>query len=335
MVIVETIALSTMVCNDLVMPVLLRMKSLRLERAAGPLGAAPLDPPRSRSARSCSSPTSTSALAGEAYALVAIGLISFAAVAQFAPAILGGIYWRGGTRARRVRGPHRRFRGMGLHAPAALLRQVGLAAARLPHRRPLRHRAAEAAAALRPHRPRRDHARPVLEHARQRRRSTWACRWRAGRAPRRPARQRCSSTSSSARTRRALAALARQRLGAGSARRSSGASSGRSGAREAFLAYAPRRRGSTSLDELPADADLVHFAETQLAGAIGGASARVIIASVVQEEPLGARRGDGHPRRGVAGRRLQPRARAEVARAREPRPPSSARRTRGSRSSTA
>src|SRR5439155_802174 len=38
-------------------------------------------------------------LAGEAYALVSIGLISFAAVAQFAPAILGGIFWKGGARA--------------------------------------------------------------------------------------------------------------------------------------------------------------------------------------------------------------------------------------------
>ena len=38
-------------------------------------------------------------VAGEAYALVSIGLISFAAVAQFAPALLGGMYWRGGTRA--------------------------------------------------------------------------------------------------------------------------------------------------------------------------------------------------------------------------------------------
>ena len=37
-------------------------------------------------------------VAGEAYALVSIGLISFAAVAQFAPALLGGMYWRGGTR---------------------------------------------------------------------------------------------------------------------------------------------------------------------------------------------------------------------------------------------
>ena len=34
MVIVETIALSTMVCNDLVMPVLLRLRSAAPERAA-------------------------------------------------------------------------------------------------------------------------------------------------------------------------------------------------------------------------------------------------------------------------------------------------------------
>jgi Na+/proline symporter len=30
----------------------------------------------------------------EFYALVSIGLVSFAAVAQFAPAMLGGIFWR-------------------------------------------------------------------------------------------------------------------------------------------------------------------------------------------------------------------------------------------------
>jgi Na+/proline symporter len=35
---------------------------------------------------------------------VSIGLISFAAVAQFAPAMLGGMYWRGGTRAGAVAG---------------------------------------------------------------------------------------------------------------------------------------------------------------------------------------------------------------------------------------
>ena len=57
-------------------------------------------------------------------------------------------------------------------------------------------------------------------------------------------------------------------------------------AREVFLAHA-RRRGLGSIEELRADVDLVHFAETQLAGAIGGASARVIVASVVEEEPPG------------------------------------------------
>lgn len=36
---------------------------------------------------------------GESYILVNIGIIAFGAVLQFAPAILGGIFWRGGTRA--------------------------------------------------------------------------------------------------------------------------------------------------------------------------------------------------------------------------------------------
>ncbi len=39
--------------------------------------------------------------------------------------------------------------------------------------------------------------------------------------------------------------------------------------------------------DLPADARTVYFAETLLSGAIGGASARVMVASVTQEEALG------------------------------------------------
>jgi hypothetical protein len=38
---------------------------------------------------------------------------------------------------------------------------------------------------------------------------------------------------------------------------------------------------------LKADAQLVQWVETQLAGAIGSASARVMVASVVEEEALG------------------------------------------------
>ena len=57
-------------------------------------------------------------------------------------------------------------------------------------------------------------------------------------------------------------------------------------ARNAFADYA-RSRGAASVEVLPADAGLVHFAETTLAGAIGSASARVMVSSVVREEPLG------------------------------------------------
>ena len=42
--------------------------------------------------------------AGDAYALVSIGLISFAAVAQFAPALFGALYWQGGTKQGAIAG---------------------------------------------------------------------------------------------------------------------------------------------------------------------------------------------------------------------------------------
>lgn len=96
MVIVETIAVSTMVSNELVLPLLLRSRHVRPDvgrdvsglllsiRRAAILGVLVLG-------------YTYFHLAGEAYALVSIGLISFAAVAQFAPAVLGGLYWKGGT----------------------------------------------------------------------------------------------------------------------------------------------------------------------------------------------------------------------------------------------
>ncbi len=98
MVIVESIALSTMVCNDLVMPVLFRIKALRLSERAD-LSGLLLAIRRITIVLGMLLAYIYYRVAGEASALVAIGLISFAAVAQFAPAILGGIYWKGGTRS--------------------------------------------------------------------------------------------------------------------------------------------------------------------------------------------------------------------------------------------
>ena len=98
MVIVETIALSTMVCNDLVMPVLLRMRAMRLGERRDLTGLL-LGIRRGAIVAVVLLGYLYFRLAGEAYALVAIGLISFAAVAQFAPAVIGGMYWKGAKRA--------------------------------------------------------------------------------------------------------------------------------------------------------------------------------------------------------------------------------------------
>jgi signal transduction histidine kinase len=63
-----------------------------------------------------------------------------------------------------------------------------------------------------------------------------------------------------------------------------------------FLGMEPARRmfgdyakqvGVARIEQIPPDARLVQFAETQLAGAIGSASARVMVASAVEEEALG------------------------------------------------
>ncbi len=284
MVIVETIALSTMVCNDLVMPVLLRARSLRINerpdvtglllaiRRLAIVGILVLGYVYFRAA-------------GEAYALVAIGLISFAAVAQFAPAILGGIYWRGGTRSGALAGltggfavwlytlllpsfaksgwlpsgflDHGLF-GIALLRPQELFGLTGLD--EISHSlfwSMLVNVALYAGVSLA--------ARPGVAETSQGALFVDVFRHTLG-----PERSRIWRGSASV---DALVPLIGRFLGP-------------ERAREAFLAYA-RRRGVDSPNELRGDADLVTFAETQLAGAIGASSARVMVASVVQEEPLG------------------------------------------------
>ncbi|HEY8598014.1 MAG TPA: ATP-binding protein, partial [Thermomicrobiales bacterium] len=97
MVIVEAIALSTMLTNALLLPLLLRLGWSRGDDRrdlTGPL----LFIRRAAIIAVLLLGYLYFRLAGEVYALVSIGLVSFAAVAQFAPAILGGIFWKGGTR---------------------------------------------------------------------------------------------------------------------------------------------------------------------------------------------------------------------------------------------
>jgi Na+/proline symporter/nitrogen-specific signal transduction histidine kinase len=97
MVIVESIALATMVCNDLVMPVLLRLRWLGFAERRD-LGRTLVRIRRASIVVVLMLGYFYFRVIGETYALVTIGLISFVAVAQFAPAMIGGLFWRGATR---------------------------------------------------------------------------------------------------------------------------------------------------------------------------------------------------------------------------------------------
>jgi Na+/proline symporter/nitrogen-specific signal transduction histidine kinase len=284
MVIVETIALSTMVCNDLVMPVLLRLRRLRLNERPDLTGLL-LGIRRGAIVLILLLGYLYFKLAGEAYALVSIGLISFAAVAQFGPAILGGIFWKGGTRAGALSGLIAGFAVWlyTLFIPA-LARSEWLPIGLLEHGpfgiELLKPQQLFGLAGL-----------DQINHA-----MIWSMIANVGAyvgvslaASPSPAEQRQASL---------FVDVFRLSGETGGAHFWRGTAStpelynllarflGPAAADGAFAEYA-RSKGLSWPDErLAADADLVHYVEVQLAGAIGTASARVMVGSVVKEEAL-------------------------------------------------
>jgi Na+/proline symporter/signal transduction histidine kinase/CheY-like chemotaxis protein len=103
MVIVAAVALSTMACNDLVVPLLLR----RLPLMALPgqdLSRVLLRIRRLSVLAILLMAYLTYRLLDRSQSLVSIGLLSFVAVAQFAPAFFIGLYWRKGSRAGAIAG---------------------------------------------------------------------------------------------------------------------------------------------------------------------------------------------------------------------------------------
>jgi Na+/proline symporter/signal transduction histidine kinase len=284
MVIVETIALSTMVCNDLVMPALLRQRWLRLNERRD-LSGLLLSIRRLAIVAILIFGYIYFRVAGEAYALVAIGLISFAAVAQFAPAILGGIYWRRATRAGAFAGLLAGFLVWGYTLALPSIAKSGW----FPDA--FLQEGVFGLALLRPQQLFGLTGLDETSHS-----LFWSLLANLGlyigvSLATRPGvaevRQAALFVGVFERTQ----ALERSRAWHGRASLDDllpvvGRFLGPERAREAFLSYA-RRRGAGSLEELRSGPELVQFAETQLAGAIGGASARVIVASVVEEEPPG------------------------------------------------
>ncbi|MBM3526319.1 MAG: histidine kinase, partial [Alphaproteobacteria bacterium] len=280
MVIVETIALSTMVCNDLVMPVLLRMRWLKLAERTD-LSDLLLDIRRWAIVAILLLGYLYFRLASEAYALVAIGLISFAAVAQFAPAVLGGIYWRGATRAGALAGLSA---GILVWAYTLLLPAFARSGW-LPER--FLSAGPFGIAWLKPLELFGLAGLDQITHA-----MTWSMLFNIG-----------LYVAVSLATRQSVVEHQQARLFVDVFERTSAPASlwrgtaskpelqallarflGPERAAEAFEQFA-RSRGLASAAALEADAELVHFAELSLAGAIGAASARVMVASVVDEAP--------------------------------------------------
>jgi len=93
MVIVACIALSTMISNHIVMPVAMRLKWVPLD-ASGEVRRLLLASRRVSICVMLLLGFLYFRLGGSGEALAAIGLISFAGVVQFLPALVGGIFWR-------------------------------------------------------------------------------------------------------------------------------------------------------------------------------------------------------------------------------------------------
>ena len=169
MVIVETVALSTMLCNDLIMPVLLRLRWLRLNERPD-LSGLLLAIRRGSILAMLLLGYAYFKVVGESYALVTTGLVSFCAAAQLAPPILFGIYWKAATLRGALTGVCAGFLIWLYTLAAAGARALGLDRRQLPRRRPVRPRHPQALRAVRRERARSGQPLAALEPARQRRR---------------------------------------------------------------------------------------------------------------------------------------------------------------------
>jgi len=282
MVIVETIALSTMVCNDLVMPMLLRLRGLRLAERVD-LTWLLLGIRRGAIVLILLLGYLYFKIAGEAYALVSIGLISFAAVAQFAPVALGGLFWKGGSRNGALAGllvgfavwfytllvpalarsgwlpieimQHGLF-GFELLRPLQLFGLAGLD--QITHSMiwsMIANMGAYVLVSLAGRQSAEEHHQANLFVDVFKRDADRTRFWRGtAQAP-------------------ALHGMLSRFLS-------------EAGANESFARYARLKGLRWPEEELVADGELVHYVETQLAGAIGAASARIMMASTVQEDAL-------------------------------------------------
>jgi PAS domain S-box-containing protein len=284
MVVVETIALSTMVCNDLVMPTLLRQHWLRLHERQD-LSRLLLSIRRWAIAGILLLGYVYFRGAGETYALVSIGLISFAAVAQFAPSIFGAIYWKEGTKNGAIAGL---LTGFAVWGYTLLLPSFAKSGWLSSH---FIEQGLFGTALLKPHELFGVSGLDEISHT-----LFWSMLANIGAyvgvsLAGRPGVAETDQATLFVDVFRRTAPDESSRMWRGSVHVGDllpliGRFVGPERAREAFLDFA-QRRGLASIDGLQATGELVNYAETLLAGAIGSASARVMVTSVTKEEKLG------------------------------------------------
>ena len=282
MVIVETIAVSTMVSNELVLPLLLR--SRRFQGGAGQdLSRLLLGIRRAAILGVLGLGYAYFHVAGEAYALVSIGLISFAAVAQFAPAVLLGLYWKGGTRRGALAGLLAGFLMWAYTLMLPSIAKSGWLGTEFLALGPW------GITLLRPEQLLGLQGLDGLTHA-----LFWSLLvnitayvglslWRA------PSGQESSQALLFVdvfhRTAASSPVFWRGQANVPDLLRLCERFMGAAKARALFESYAGQV-GVRQIESLRPDARLVQFVETQLAGAVGSASARVLVASVAEEEVL-------------------------------------------------
>ena len=147
MVIVECVALSVMLSNDIIVPLVLQ-RSPQSREGQKDFGDFLLKARR----------FAIFAIMVMAYfyyralgntQLVAIGLLSFAAIAQLAPAFFGGLFWRRATARGAMGGMLVGFAVWALHAVHAVLPRQQYRRHPAAAARPVRHRGAAAAGAVR------------------------------------------------------------------------------------------------------------------------------------------------------------------------------------------
>ncbi|HEY3178225.1 MAG TPA: ATP-binding protein [Casimicrobiaceae bacterium] len=282
MVIVESIALATMICNDLTMPLLLRVQRLRLASRPDVSGLV-LAIRRAAIVLLLALAYAYYRATFQTSALASILFVAFVALVQIAPALLGGMYWKHGTKAGAIVGM-----SLGIAVWGYTMLLPAFADAEL-FSRSLIEQGPFGIAWLRP-----QHLfglgtiDPLTQSL------YWtllvnvgayvavslSIRPRAGeqvqallfvdafRVSGRGAQLWRGSTSLDE-----LRMLARRFLGPARAD-------------EAFARYAVSR-GAPDASALEPDAELVQFVESLLVGTIGAASARVMVATAVREEPLG------------------------------------------------